>query len=180
MAETESQSQTEQKGGDKKKGVTKVVVGVAAVGLAALLAYLLWPKEEQRNVVLTKNNAEETIASMGSIEDFGVDYYTVTMNNEWTFSDGLAISEDAYVENVEDNGTDVYFDVFLSDADTENEDNAIYKSPVIPRGGYLENISLDKDLDPGTYDCICVYHLIDEDQNTLSTLRVSVTISVLG
>jgi len=180
--ETESTAKTEnqvKEGGNKKKA-SKVVIGVAAVGLAAVLTYLLWPKEEPRNVVLTKKDAEEQIANFSNTEDFGIGMYTVTMNNEWDFADGMAISENAYVENVEDNSADVYFDVFLSDADTENEDNAIYKSPVIPRGGYLENISLDKDLEPGTYDCVCVYHLIDDDQNTLSTLRVSITINIQG
>jgi hypothetical protein len=80
------------------------------------------------------------------------------------------------VENVEKNTNDVYFDILLA----EDESHVIYQSPVIPRGGHIEKIALDEDLEPGTYDCICVYHLIDEDQNTISTLRVTLTIIVEG
>jgi hypothetical protein len=44
----------------------------------------------------------------------------------------------------------------------------------------MENITLDEDLDAGTYDCVCIYHLVDENQNTTSTLRVGLTIVVDG
>jgi hypothetical protein len=78
------------------------------------------------------------------------------------------------VQNRESNTNDVYFDVFIEG----DEENAIYESPVIPLGGELQNIALDKELDEGTYDCVMVYHLVDEDQNTVDTLRVTVTIVI--
>ena len=167
--------------GGKKKGGTKVVIIVGAVVIVALIGvivFLLWPKaeEEKRNVVLTKENAEEEIKNME--EDKGVPpgYYTVTMNNTWHFKTGDAPSEDAHVENVERNTNDVYFDIFLA----EDENNAIYKSPVIPRGGTLEKIALDKPLEEGTHECVMVYHLVDENQQTVDTLRVKVTLVIEG
>jgi hypothetical protein len=96
------------------------------------------------------------------------------MTNTWHFATGDAISEDAFVENKEENTNDVYFDVFLAD----DEENPILQSPVIPRGAELDNISLDTPLGAGTYDCVMVYHLVDEEQNTVSTLRVGITIIV--
>lgn len=175
MAETESQSQTEQKGGDKKKGVVKKVVAVTAVvAVVGALLYYFWPREE-RNVV-TQNNVNSVIRDMDDAEPVETGYYMVTMNNEWHFPNGEAPSSDAYVENDPENANAVYFDVFLADDET----NAIYKSPVLPLGTSLENITLDTPLDAGTYDCICEYHLVDDDQNTLSTLRVTITIIVEG
>ena len=82
-------------------------------------------------------------------------------------------SYDAVVENVEKNTNDVYFDVELSDTE-----ETIYESPVIPRGSHLEALTLDKELEAGTYDCVLTYHLIDEDQNTVSTLRMGLTVMV--
>jgi hypothetical protein len=96
------------------------------------------------------------------------------MSTTWHFATGDAISEDAYVRNDAGNTNDVYFDVFLA----EDESTPILQSPVIPRGGELENISLDTALDAGTYDCVMVYHLVDENQETVSTLRVGFTIIV--
>ena len=64
--------------------------------------------------------------------------------------------------------------MFLAD----DENKPILKSPVLPRGSELNNIALDVQLSAGTYDCVMVYHLVDEEQNTISTLRVGFTIIV--
>lgn len=131
-------------------------------------------EEPKRSVVLTQDTAEEAVDEMlqGSYVKPG--YYSVSMSTTWNFATGDSISEDAYVENLEENTNDVYFDVFLAD----NEDEAIYKSPLLPRGSELNGIALDTALSAGTYDCVMVYHLVDEDQNTISTLRVAFTIII--
>lgn len=133
-------------------------------------------KEPRRNVVVNPENAESVAEQMieEGREYVEPGYFTVNMDTEWHFSKGDAVSEDAIVNNLAENTNDIYFDVFLADDESE----AIYESPVIPLGGYLENIALDKPLDKGTYDCVIVYHLIDEDQNTISTLRVAFKIVV--
>ena len=46
--------------------------------------------------------------------------------------------------------------------------------------GRLEEIAFDEPLDEGAYDCVVIYHLIDEDQNTLSTLRIALKVIVEG
>ena len=98
------------------------------------------------------------------------------MKQEFEQMIGKEVSYDAVVENVAKNTNDVYFDIVLE----EDEEKVLYKSPVIPRGGRLEEIILDDTLDAGTYNCVVIYHLIDEDQNTLSTLRVALEIIVEG
>ena len=131
-------------------------------------------EEPKRSVVVTQDTAEEAVDELlqGNYVEPG--YYSVSMSTTWNFATGDSISEDAYVENLAENTNDVYFDVFLAD----NEDEAIYESPILPRGSELNDIALDTALSAGTYDCVMVYHLVDEEQNTISTLRVAFTINI--
>lgn len=179
---TVNQTQKEKKGGRKAVGIM-ILVAIFLV-MAGTIIYL-WmsrqPEEEKerRGVVVTPDNVQEVIDEMekkASEERVAPGYYTVRMNYEWHFSGRDAISKDAYVENLATNTNAVYLDLFL----VEDEENAIYQSPVIPLGSSLQDISLDTPLESGTYDCVAVYHLVDDDQNTLSTLRVTVTVVIEG
>lgn len=181
---TANQTQSKKKGGAR----VAVIIFLAFVFLAMAGAIIfLWmsrqpeekEEEQRRGVVVTPDNVQEVIDEMAqkaSEEPVASGYYTVYMNYEWHFATGDAVSEDAYVENLATNTNAVYFDVFL----LEDEENAIYQSPVIPLGSSLQDISLDTPLEAGTYDCVVVYHLVDDDQNTLSTLRVTVTVIIEG
>jgi hypothetical protein len=174
----QSDSGTKEKGG--KNRVIIICGMVVIIALIGIIIYLLWPKTEEennRNVVVTPDNVEEVIKEMQESDPVQTGYYTVKQNSTWRFENGSSPSFNAYVENDARNSNDVYFDVFLK-GEEDNEDNAIYKSPVIPLGSSLEGITLEKALDAGTYDCVMIYHLIDEDQNTLDTLRVSVTLEI--
>lgn len=167
-----------------KKG--KIVILVGAIVIIALLGVIMFllasrkedevEKSKKRNVVVNESNAESVAEQMIEEAQEFVEpgYYTVSMDTDWHFSKGDAVSDDAWVDNLAENTNDIYFDVFLA----ENEDEAIYQSPIIPRGGYLEQIALDKPLEEGIYNCVIVYHLVDEDQETISTLRVAFTITV--
>ena len=164
------------------KGGVKVVIVIAAVVILALVGVIIWlvmskdseEQQEKRNVVVTKENVEEVVDQMATEAYVEPGYYEASMTNEWHFKTGNAVSEDAFIENKETNTNDVYFDVFLVD----DEENPILKSPVIPRGGELKNIALDTPLDKGTYDCVLVYHLVDENQKDVSTLRVAIKVII--
>ncbi|HCT89984.1 MAG TPA: hypothetical protein DF613_01175 [Lachnospiraceae bacterium] len=174
---TANENQGEKKGGKKTVGIIILVLVILA--LIGVIIYLLQQSrepEERRNEVITPDNVEQIIGQMDEAEFVEPGYYTVTMNYDWYFAAGDAVSSDAYVENTVGNTNPVYFDLFLA----SDEENAIYKSPVIPVGSRLEDIALETPLDAGTYDCVAVYHLVDEDQNTISTLRVTVTVTVEG
>ena len=133
-------------------------------------------EEPRRSVVVTQDTVEDIVDDMFEQEYVPPGYYSVSMNTTWHFATGDAVSEDAYVENLAENTNDIYFDVFL----VENEEEAIYESPVLPRGSELDEITLDTALSAGTYDCVMIYHLVDEEQNTISTLRIGFTIIVEG
>lgn len=175
----EQEQKKTRKGGLVFAGIAAAVIIVA---LLIVIIYLLLsrntePEEERRNVVITPENVESVLQAMEESqkqESVAPGYYTVTMSTTWHFETGNAVSEDAAVVNVEANTNDVYFDVVLA----EDEEKVVYKSPVIPRGGRLEDIVLDEPLEAGTHNCVMIYHLIDEEQNTLSTLRVAITIIV--
>lgn len=130
--------------------------------------------EAKRNVVVNRQNAEEAVDEMMNQEYVAPGYYDAQMTTTWHFQTGDAVSEDAYVANDAGNTNDVYFDVFLA----EDESTPILESPVIPRGAEFKDIALDKPLEAGTYDCVAVYHLLDDEQNSISTLRVGLTIIV--
>ena len=153
----------------KKKKVGIIILVVIILVLVGVIFYFLISRKPEDNV-------EDVIAQMGDEEFVDPGYYTVTMNYDWHFATSDAVSSDAYVENVTGNTNAVYFDLFL----TSDEENAIYKSPVIPVGSSLRDIALDTTLDVGTYDCVAVYHLVDDDQNSISTLRVTVTVIIEG
>jgi len=183
-------TEKEKKGGFGKAGIIVLVILIIALIVTIVVLIVkgrnqtiseseLTKSEEKRSVVISEENAEEIINDMVNSQDDEPDakdvaYYSATMNYEWRFPTGSSPSSNAYVENNLDNSTDVYFDLFLKG----NEDEAIYESPIIPVGSSISKFSLTKNLDAGTYECICIYHLVDEEQNTLSTLRVTVTVIV--
>lgn len=164
-----------------------VIVCIAAVIIIAVLIgiiiILMLSKNkteidepaEKRPVVVLPENAEEVAEQILQQEDIGDVplQYQVTMNSTWEFEDGQSESDNAYVANSKDNETAVYFDVVRNDTQ-----ETIYQSPVIPVGQDISNIRLDQDLDAGEYECTLTYHLIDDEQNTLTTVNMWVLIQI--
>lgn len=182
MAELKAEQNKKGKGG--LIAVIIIAVIIVAILIGVIIFLLKTPRdaefqggEERRNVLVTADNAEEVVEQMIADEDeekVAPGYYTVTMNTTWNFPDGDKPSSDAVVENVSSNLNDVYFDIFLE----EDESHVIYKSPVIPLGGSLREITLDEDLEKGVYPCVVEYHLIDENQKTISTVRVGLNVVI--
>lgn len=132
-------------------------------------------EQEKRSVLITEDNIDEMAEQIlnDSVPEGVPLSYQVTMSTTWDFEDGQSASENAYVANSENNETPVYFDVIRNDTQ-----EVIYESPVIPLGMDLDDIVLDVDLDAGDYECTLVYHLIDDDQNTLTTVNMWLMVSV--
>lgn len=180
MAENAAQG-----GGNSRRGTNRVLVVIvvlvllALVGvIIALLMLLRQPEPEpeappQRTVVVHEDTAQQQIEEIINQTPVEPGYYQVSMTTDWRFPDGASPSTNAFVRNRDTNSNDVYFDILMRDTR-----ETIYESPIIPLGNYIDNITLDKDLDPGTYSCIMVYHLVDENQTTLSTLNMGLTITV--
>jgi hypothetical protein len=192
MGDTKDESQkTSGNGSNKTLIILGIVVGIVFIAMAATIVILVLGKNKtestttpteasaepkKREVLITEENVQEVVEQMEEIEYVPPGYYTVTQNYEWHFPDGNSASTDAHVENLPENTNDVYFDLFLAD----DEDNPIYQSPVIPLGAVLEKFKLDTALEAGTYDCIMVYHLVDSNQDEISTVSMTVTVIVEG
>jgi len=157
----------------KKGGKIALVICVILIVLLCILIYFLLHKadEKKRDVVVNEDNVEEIVSDM--MEGVAPGTYQVTMNSTWYFDNGLVSSNNAYVENAEANENPVYFDIARSDTD-----ETIFKSPIIPVGSHLDDITLDEELPDGTYDCVMTYHLLDNDEETVSTVRVGVKIVI--
>lgn len=191
---SEVQNNENKEKGDGKKKVLIAIVAlvlavliIAVVGMAALLVSTNKKMEEQAELaasepevklkeVIMKENVEDVLDDfLGASIPQGVPtHYTVTQNSDWEFPNGTAVSPNAYVSNVAENETPVYFDLIVDETG-----EIVYSSPVIALGAELTEIKLDKPLDAGTYICTCEYHLVDDNQNTLTTVNVGVTVIVL-
>jgi hypothetical protein len=179
---------------EKKTGSNKLIIIIGIILIILLLrviAVLLLRKPAdssvsnapaaqasqapKREVLVDENNVEELVSQM---EEAAENHkrpttYTASMNFEWHFASGDQGSYDSYVANTIENSNDMYFDIFL-----DGEEEAIYESPIIPIGKDIRNIRLNRDLDAGTYVSVLVYHVVDEDQNTLGTASFEVTLIV--
>ncbi len=173
MDKSKGQNEMKRRGGKVALVVCVMVIVILAVVIGILLLRGKKETQPKRNVVVNDENAEDIAKELNDWEPVSGGQYEVTMNSQWKFADGKSPSENAYVENAVTNTNDVYFDIHL--AGTEE---LIYSSPVLPLGSHLEDITLDEELAAGTYDCVLTYHLVDEEQNTLSTLSVSLTILI--
>lgn len=169
---------------NKKWIMMCVLAGVVILGLVCVIVVMSRSRDtdgeregeaEKRPVVVIEENAEEVAEQiLNQTEPVGIPLsYQVTMNSTWEFEDGKSESKNAYVANSKDNETPVYFDVVRNDTR-----ETIYQSPVIPLGGELSSIKLDQDLNAGDYECTLTYHLIDEEQNTLTTVNIWVMIKI--
>lgn len=170
-----SETEVESKKGKGGKIVLVLCILLIFV-LIGVIIYLLMNKDEdekKRNVVVTEENVEDVVAQLSDQQKVPVGSYQVTQNPTWKFPDGTSASTNAYIENTGTNNNSVYFDVAL----TETEE-IIYESPILPVGSHLENITLDKDLDSGEYDAVVIYHILDNSGESMSTVRVGITIVV--
>ena len=176
----------ENKGVEKAKGGMKFVVIAIVIVIALLLAVIgvldsklsqsgkVEEPKEQKSVI-TAENAQEVIEEWVSEDEdkYVPQYFTVVQNTDWTFADGASPSINASVENDAENETPVYFDVVVDDTG-----ETVFSSPVLELGAKIEKFELDKPLEKGDYVCTVVYHLVDEEQNELTTVNVGTTIHI--
>lgn len=167
---------SEEKNTKLKGGIILALCIVVIIVLLGLVIYLLISKKEEepvkRNIVVNEKNVDEVIEQLAE-ERTPPGSYQVTMNTTWNFPSSDEPSIDAYVKNAEANTNAVYFDITRSDTE-----ETIYESPIIPVGSWLEDITLDGNLSNGTFPCIITYHLLDEEDKSISTVKLTLTIII--
>lgn len=180
-------SQLSPNGGKKHTGLIIAIAAIIFCALVGVILYLVLGKDSKQktqppvateeptkyNLVVTPENVDETIAQLTEADKTPIGSYEAKMNSEWTFENGNTASENAYVENTVHNQNTVYFTVALKD-----DDRVIYKSPYLAPGSKLENIKLDTQLEAGVYDAILTYHLVDEENQEVSNVNLTVIITI--
>lgn len=162
---------------DKKGNGFKVVIIIFMVLIlvaAGVIIYLLTrpepePEVPNRGTVLTEENVSDELTNFGEPVEDG--YYEASQTIEWNFNGTK--SEDAYVANKTTNSRTVYFDLKLKDTG-----EMLYSSPYIPVGSELKGVEMDHQIEPGTYDAIVTYHLVDDNEQEVSSVNVGMIIIV--
>lgn len=173
--ETSTQKNNGNEKGKKGLIIVCIIASAIIIALLGIIIFMMGAKDdaneetEKRPMVVVEENAEQVAEEiLSQTEPEGIPLrYQVTMNSTWEFENGQAESRNAYVANSKDNETAVYFDVVRNDTQ-----ETIYESPVIPVGQELNSIVLSENLEAGNYECTLTYHLIDDEQNTLTTVNM--------
>lgn len=168
----------------KKSSILLISCAVVILLMTGIIIFLLTKKTEdslpvvdagkpKREVLVNEKNIEKVIGDFAANSSVRPGSFRVSMNTTWHFEKGDAVSYDARVNNLKVNTNPVYFDVMLSDSE-----EVIYESPIISLGSTLDEIKLNRKLEKGRYDCVLVYHLVDEEQNAISKLMMALDIVV--
>lgn len=161
----------------KNKGkVLMIILFIGMLSTIGVLAYMvLNPKEatvqqeQQGSLLIDESNLEEVTDSISEAVKDGM--FEVNMSTDWNFQNGEAASTNAVVANGIANKYPISFDVIL-------DDEVIYTSTIIPVGKQIKEIILDKELDKGTYNAVCLYHLWNEDGTQNSEFGVKIRLII--
>lgn len=160
------------KGKDKSTG-KKLVIALLILIIFALAAviYFLLNKPEEKD----KRDISEGLA-VGEINEKAANArFTTDMNMIWTFPSGSAVSSNAQIGNSASNLYECYFEVYLDD----EEQTMLYSSPVLPVGKKLDQLKLDQVLPDGSYNAICTYHILDDEDPDIELGTVSFAVSLM-
>ncbi len=157
---------------DKSKG-KKIIIGILLVLIAAMgvVIYMLLNKPEEK----VKRNTSAGIAVDNIDEKAANARFTTDMNMIWTFPSGSAVSNNAQIGNSESNLYECYFEVYLDN----EEQTLLYSSPVLPVGKKIDKLELNEVLEDGTYDAVCTYHILDDEDSDKELGTVSFAVSLM-
>lgn len=159
----------------KKKGILIALIILLLIVIVALgvIVYALLHKPEEPK--------PERAVSEGLVVDGNIDEkasnarFTTDMNMIWTFPSGSAVSNNAIIGNSESNEYECYFEVYLDN----EEQTLLYSSPVLPVGKKLDELKLNQVLPDGSYDAICTYHILDDEDPERELGTVSFAVSLM-
>ncbi|MBQ8519565.1 MAG: hypothetical protein IJ455_08210 [Agathobacter sp.] len=152
-----------------------ILVSIAAMVLVigGILAWFVFGEDEEPNIVVTPDNVEDLLADREEQEATPMGSFEVMMTTTWTFPNSKSASTDAYIANSINNRNTVYFTITL-----EGNEEPLYTSPYIPVGSRMENVTLNSDLEAGTYDTVLTYHLVDGEYQDISEVSVALEIII--
>ncbi len=135
----------------KRRNVIAIIV-ILLVIAAVIIWFLTRPKG------ITEGNYKRIMDEMEDEVKEG--YFETYMNSEWTFPDGTSETTDAILGNSPNNRKPIRCEVVLADTG-----EVVFKTDVIPVGAELPPFKLDVDLEPGTYEAVCMVYLMNEEKD---------------
>lgn len=165
----------------KKKIMLAAIVVILGIIISMMFVIVIHNNNKQNvpkpygnsQYFMDENNLVPIETDIANFEKVEEGLFEVNMNVTWHFKNGSNTSENAYVANSDSNNCPVVFDISLS-----GTEDLIYTSTVIPVGSKLNEITLNEDLEPGSYPAVCTYHLLNEDGDEISTVGVNLTLVV--
>lgn len=165
----------------KHKGRTVIIV-LACVLLALVVWLCIWLfacngqnmfDANARDGQAPYKTAEEIQAELDRVVEEGM--FNISIAGAIQFDDGTSPGK-AYIENVP--GNHYLMQVSIIDEDTEE---TLYESGVLKPNQYIEDITLTRDLDAGTYPAVAVFTALDPDNyNDIGRAQAKVTLNVLS
>jgi len=195
MGKTNDNQKGKNEGGGSGKTLIIAIIGVIIILLLVIVIILLLKDKGQNagnDPGAANGNTREVAGSVRTIaseedarnvmdemrEEVAEGMFMCDMPTTWEFTKGGAEpDDDVYVSNHPSNTKPIYFDVYLEDTD-----ELIYSSPVLKVGTKLTDISLTKELEPGTYRAKVAYKLLkdEESQEEFSAVNFIVLIKILN
>ena len=157
---------------DKSKGkkISIVILILVIIALGVVIYFLLNKPEKK-----PERDISEGLV-VGDIDEKAANArFTTDMNMIWTFPSGSAVSTNAQIGNSVSNLYECYFEVYLED----EEQTLLYSSPVLPVGKRLDKLELNQVLPDGSYDAICTYHILDDEDPDKELGTVSFAVSLM-
>jgi hypothetical protein len=97
---------------------------------------------------------------------------TLEMKTSAESSDGLNFS--CELANASENRYDMFLTLYLDETGEE-----LYRSGLIPLGMEIHGFTINRKLNPGTYNATLVYNQVNDDKSTIhSTINVGLTLTV--
>lgn len=161
-----------------KKKLLIVIAFIVLIGVIGVLGAVIYRLKTQKPEEAQK---PERAVSEGLIVDGNVNKkasearFTTDMNMIWTFPSGSDTSNNAVIGNSISNLYECYFEVYLDD----EEQTLLYSSPVLPVGKRIETLKLNQVLSDGSYDAICTYHILDDEDPEIELGTVSFAVTLM-
>ena len=156
----------------KKVGAGQVLVSLLVVCTIAVAGYCITDSIVEKPID-GRTIFKTTAINYGNSNNTGQTIpFQASMPTEWNFENGKSASKNASVTNKVENNIPISFDVSLLSGEI------IYSSSVIPIGGRLDGIVLNKELAAGSYDAIVTYHLLDKNNNEVANAQIAIVINI--
>lgn len=166
-----------------------IILLVVVICVGGIVAFLLISKSSEKDTELIEVHDDGTVEILGNDTnvilpgddpiDFKEDQrkadagmMDVDFKNVITITNGKDGKCD--ISNPGTNNYDMYVSMWLNETQEE-----IYRSGLIPLGAKIEQLELNRSLEPGEYTGIMVYNQL-EDNKIVSQVNVEITFNVLS